>query len=249
MDFKKFLYVIENISSEIYLFILVFLLQNKPFTNSALYEYEKQKSSFLKVTGPKNTLLTVEPGQMVKSPNLNSKFSPSVHISRSPVLNNTNIKSSFKIDDKNESKNYLLKIAGLNNNNNLSINNNSNNSSNNNLQIPSDFKRTEHKSKTVQQTAPLNINIIEPTVPVSRKERHDLKNIDEVKPVTKDSKNDYEDLPITPATKISNVSIENLYPEEYKGDNIHEGHLYKITDNKQVKRLWFKLINRDLYCN
>jgi hypothetical protein len=245
MDYKRFLYVIENISSEIYLFILVFLLQNKPFTNSALYEYEKQKTSFLKVTGTKNSLLSNSPGKMVKSPNLNSKFSPSVHMSKSPVLNNTNITNSFKIDDKSDSKNYLLKVAGL------GANNNSNNNSNNketSLKVPTEFKRSEHKSKTVQESGPLKINIIEPTVPVNRKERHNLKNIDEVKPVQKDSKNDYEDLPITPASKVSNASIENLYVEEFKGDNIHEGHLYKITDDKQVKRLWFKLINRDLYC-
>jgi hypothetical protein len=230
MDFKRFLYVIENVSSDIYLYILVFLLQNKPFTNSALFEYEKQKSSFLKLTGNNPTSPSK---RLVASPNVNSKFSPSVTISKSPVMKST-LTADFKLEDNSPPKNYLLKVAGLN-----GAKPNGNNS-------PVEIKRSDARAKT-QMNATLKINIVEPTVPVNRKERHNLKHIDEVKPKPKDSKNDYEDLPIMPATKVSNASIEGLY-EEVDGDIILDGHLYKITDDKQVKRLWFKLVNRDLYC-
>jgi hypothetical protein len=234
MDYKRFLYVIENISSEIYIYVLVFLLQNKPFTNTALGEYEKQKTNFLKVTTPTSNLSS-SPTKLLASPNINSKFSPSVAISRSPLLNTS---PGFRLDDKEESKNYLLKVAGMGMGNNP----------------PVEFKRTETKSKTVQMNQPLKINIVEPTVPVNRKIRHNLKNIDEVKPQLKDSKNEYENLPITPAAKVSNNSVEK--PDDLEEDSdsdegidmVFEGHLYKITEDKQIKRLWFKLINRDLYC-
>lgn len=27
-----------------------------------------------------------------------------------------------------------------------------------------------------------------------------------------------------------------------------EGYLYKITKSKKVKKLWFRMVNKDLYC-
>jgi hypothetical protein len=235
MDYKRFLYILENVCSDIYLFLLIFLLQNKPFTNSALGEYEKQKTSFLKVT-TNTTSLTSSPGKLLASPNLNSKFSPSVAISKSPVMNSQN--SLFRLDSaKEESKNFLMKFAG------------GNTGVNTNLDVP---KRTDQKSKTVMNNH-VDINLVGPTVPVNRKVRNNLKNIEEVKPRQKDSKNEYEDLPIFPAAKVSNANItpmdvDDEYEEDDKGDIIYEGHLYKISEDKTIKKLWFKLINRDLYC-
>jgi hypothetical protein len=237
MDYKRFLFVCENVCSDIYLFLLVFLLQNKPFTNSALGEYEKQKNTFLKVSSNHNLSVTGSPGKLLASPNLNSKFSPSVTISKSPVLTSSPQTSAFRLDGKKEeSKNLLLKMAGIG------------------LSKTDDIKRTDTKSKTVQQNVPININLVGPTVPVNRKIRNNLKNIDEIKPMEKDfSKMNFEDLQILPATKVSNTSVDKMdVDDEYEEDGrdiILEGHLYKITDDKQIKRLWFKLVNRDLYCN
>jgi hypothetical protein len=238
MDYKRFLYVLENVSSDIYIYILLFLLQNKPFTNSALFEYEKQKTSFLKLNSTNN--FPSSPSKLVASPNIHSKFSPSIQLSKSPVMKSSALGADFKLDgEKNESKNFLLGVAGL------GAKKGTNNSPG---ELKIELKRADNRAKTVQMNAPLKINIVEPTVPVNRKERHNLKNIDDgVKPTQKDSKNEYDDLPIIPASKVSNASIEKLELED-TSDIIFDGHLYKITDDKTVKRLWFKLVNRDLYC-
>jgi hypothetical protein len=233
MDYKRFLYVLENICSDIYLFLLVFLLQNKPFTNSALGEYEKQKSSFLRVSSGSGLSVSSSPGKLLASPNLNSKFSPSVTLSKSPLMNSST--SAFRLDTggKEESKNFLMKVAGMG------------------KQPLDEMKRTENKSKTVMMNNPIGINLVGPTVPVNRKVRNNLKNIEEIKPMPKDSKNDYEDLPIIPAAKMSNSNIEPMDvddDDDCERDIMFEGHLYKIADDKTIKKLWFKLINRDLYC-
>jgi hypothetical protein len=144
---------------------------------------------------------------------------------------------TVKISGKEESKNFLLKVAGMGR-----------------PGEKEEPKRTEIKSKTVKMDNNFGINLVGPTVPVNRKVRNNLKNIEEVKPRKDDIKMDYEDLPITPAAKISNsnvvpMDVDDEFDEDDDGDIIFEGHLYKIADDKTIKKLWFKLINRDLYCN
>jgi hypothetical protein len=213
--------------SDIYLFLLVFLLQNNPFTNSALGEYEKQKTSFLKVTTISTNLTT---GKLLVSPNLNSKFSPSVTISKSPVMDAQ--PSLFKLDaGKEDSKNFLMKFAGGSSANDGP-------------------KRSDQKSKTVMMNN-LGINLVGPTVHVNRKIRNNLKNIEEIKPRNQDSKNDYDDLPIIPASKVSknaNITRMLMTNKKMKMVKISSSNLYKISDDKTINKLWFKLINRDLYC-
>jgi hypothetical protein len=222
---------VENVCSDIYCFLLVYLLQNKPFTNSALGEYEKQKTSFLKVTT--SNIVMASPGKLIASPNLHSKFSPSIAISKSPVMTAS---TAFKIDGKEESKNFLMKVAGIG-------------------KAPEDLpRRGELKAKTVEPNNEVSVNLVGPNIPVNRKIRNNLKNIEEIKPRTQEIKSDYEDLPITPAAKVSNPNIEPMDVDDdgdfddSNNDIRYEGSLYKIADDKNIKRLWFKLVNRDLYC-
>ena len=42
LKYNSFLNVIENLSSEIFLYILIFLLENRPFSKKTLDEYEGQ---------------------------------------------------------------------------------------------------------------------------------------------------------------------------------------------------------------
>jgi hypothetical protein len=217
MDYKTFLYTIENISSDIYLFVLLFLMQKRPFTNVTLDEYEKQKSSFLKVNSS-----PVNCNKLLASPNKNSKFIPSLTIMKSPRLG-----SSLRLDNKGESQNVLLKMTGL---------------------VKEESKRTELKSKTVQyKNDNLKINLIEPTVPVNRKVRNNLKEIDNVKEKERNNRH-YDEFEIFPAVKMSDSSLSDFGFDEPEEDIRHEGFLHKLTDQKQVKRLWFKLIHKDLYC-
>jgi hypothetical protein len=72
MDFKTFKNVIENVNSDIYLMIYMFLLENKPFTKENLKSYQnistKKKTSTNKVTSSEVDLIV--------SPSQHSNFSP-----------------------------------------------------------------------------------------------------------------------------------------------------------------------------
>lgn len=101
IDYSTFLYVLENVASEIFLYILIFLLENRPFNKKTLEEFEGQRkyNTLFKVT--KSGTKTPNPRMnnpkrfMIASPSLISKFSPSVTITKSPywktrTMNNLN---------------------------------------------------------------------------------------------------------------------------------------------------------------
>ena len=70
MDFKTFKNVIENVNSDIYLMIYIFLLENKPFTKENIKSYQNIKK---KKDSSKNTASEVN---LIMSPSKNSYFSP-----------------------------------------------------------------------------------------------------------------------------------------------------------------------------
>jgi hypothetical protein len=43
------------------------------------------------------------------------------------------------------------------------------------------------------------------------------------------------------------ISQEDDSDEEDEGEVRFEGYLYKITQSKKIKKLWFKLVHKDLY--
>ena len=69
MDFKDFRYIIENINSDIYLMIYLFLLENSPFSNKNLELYQNCHSPRRKSPNRKEKLL-------IASPTKNANFSP-----------------------------------------------------------------------------------------------------------------------------------------------------------------------------
>jgi hypothetical protein len=124
-------------------------------------------------------------------------------------------------------------------------------------------------------------NGIGKNIPVLRKNRNNLKDIENLESskyfsINNDNKNKKEkeetDFPIMPALKYKsegrvknktstedlNELVSQLNIEEEKGEKTnqqeefneikHEGYLYKITNTKKLKRLWFKLLHKDLYC-
>lgn len=97
IDYKKFLYNIENIGSEVYFYIFTFLLENKPFSKLNVMQYEKQIPLVqFKTNDPTNknfnsyiekakTIQGKKPS-LIATPTLNSKLSPSVTLSKSPAM-------------------------------------------------------------------------------------------------------------------------------------------------------------------
>ena len=127
IDYKTFLYNIENISSEIYIYILAFLLEKKPFSKSNVIQYEKQiksltSSNFHSFLNGNNFNYFVDKAnslfnkktKYIQSPNLHSKLSPSIILSKSPAIR--------KISRDFPSDKFDLKLnLSDNNKNNLSF--------------------------------------------------------------------------------------------------------------------------------
>jgi len=98
-------------------------------------------------------------------------------------------------------------------------------------------------------------------IPIIRKNRNNLKNIEEMPKNT--FKSTYNDLPISgalkqskkPAIDVKMEDAEHMQKKdevEYDSDDDiqdvkYEGYLYKITQSKKLKKLWFKLLGKDLY--
>ena len=85
MNYFNFVKVIENVNSDIYFLILLFLYDKKPFSKIGLIEYEKQKklTSNDKVLSPKSKL--------VKTPSKKSSFSSCLTNLRSPNRKKTSL--------------------------------------------------------------------------------------------------------------------------------------------------------------
>jgi Ca2+-binding EF-hand superfamily protein len=269
IDYFKFVYILENICSDIYFFILIFLYEKKPFSKITLQEYEKQVNSFLKIS--KTPTLTNN-GKLLASPNLQSKFSPSIAIGKSPSLLTKSLNFASTSTSK-DAKDFLMKFSGNTAGGQeertgrtqrfLSVQETSKSPFKIKTQITIGPKKDLVETmKTVQQQ----------TTAVNRKPRNNLKNIEQG--TTPQSKNIYTDLPIIPAVKlgktdksdtltekISQLTItpmdvdddykdlrkEDCCSDEEDGITKCEGYLYKLTETKKVKKLWFKLIHKDLY--
>lgn len=274
LDFNKFIQVIEHTCSDLFFYILIFLMEKKPFTNSGLSVYEKQKSP--RAESPKKY---ESPPKMVVSPNKKTKFTPSAHLSRSPNIEKKSI-DGLKLEESNE---YINKLTGRVHDKSQTVKE---------TQTPSlsTFLKAKEKEK---EKSGKNSQVQSPLPHVNRKLKANLKNIEaNVQPVIQ-IKNVYNDIPIIPAfkqtvkTRSSKPDINIIGSEsssmtanstiiEQKTDFIstgiegltlnlceksnssnsldgyeeivkHEGYLYKLTENKKVKKLWFKLYDRDLY--
>ena len=235
INYNEFIYLIENIGSDIYLLILLFLLENKPFNKNAINEFHNENEN------NKN------------SPN---KVNKRIKFIASPLNINTNLKlNNFFQRVNKKRKTYTAKL---------------------NVKKMSFWKNKIGTQKQKNQNEEENIifdneeNNLE-NIPVKRKTN--LNTEDESIKSNKNINNiEYKDLNLMPAYKydkinkdydISEISENNekknideniIYfndeeIEEEDDDNFvkFEGYLYKLIDNIKLKRLWFKLLYKDLY--
>lgn len=101
LDYKKFKSIIEEKNSDVYLFLLIFIMQNRPFKKQTIEYYLGCLKNVSK--SPTNT-----GSKLIASPTTTSKFSPSQFLSNSPVMKNK------KLKEKN-GLNMLGKYTGKNN--------------------------------------------------------------------------------------------------------------------------------------
>ena len=109
LDLDKFKDITENVSSDIFLFILIFLMEKKPFSKKTIKEFKGRTFTSASIRINKSPVLS---SKLIASPNLHSKFSPSVTISRSPMMTKRITLNTLHGKDNKESKNLLMKLAG-----------------------------------------------------------------------------------------------------------------------------------------
>lgn len=119
LDIKKFNFAVENVSSDIFLFVLIFLMQKKPFSKSLIEEFAAKNNNGEFKKSPSFSK------RLIASPNLQSKFSPSVIISKSPSMKSRDLgitQTSNRLGGNltlgvegsagaQQSKNFLMKFA------------------------------------------------------------------------------------------------------------------------------------------
>lgn len=172
---NQFIDVIENVSSDIFLFILIFLFDKKPFSNSSIKEFEgkKLKTSLIKINRTPNLS-----SRYIASPNLQSKFSPSVAIRKSPMMTKRfQLESASNSSILNkagmESKNLLMKFAGKDNSNSSQSSTSKN--------LLNKYSQISLKEKEKGENGDTDENVSIKFIPVNRKKRNDLKKLESLK--------------------------------------------------------------------
>jgi hypothetical protein len=204
MDYSTFCEVIDTKNSDIMLFLLIYLLESRPFTQRSLEEYCNRELT-------KTPLLSTS-RHYVASPSLKSKFTPSLTISKTPLMQ----KKILENAGVNSKSNILSKYAGM---------------GNKKIANPLDQYTkgsSEKKDKDVK---------VEP----NRKNKVNLRSLEE----------ENDDKPFQDKSKISKQEalIEEVDSDDEDDEVKYEGYLFKITETNKLKKLWFKLYNKDLYCN
>ena len=269
MDFITFKNTIENVNSDIYLMIYLFLLENKPFTKENIKSYKSKikKNETTEKDKEKEKEKKAE-SKLIMSPSKNSSFSPYKAFARAKGKRKTTVVQKeidfnqlLKSTNQDEKEEFQSKI------------------------VPSEFKRKGKKRRTVQYESNVMSlqEIQEEELKKKNIKQERLKDLVKKK-IKKDEITD-EQIQIKPAfkqkikkkstskskpkNKNNNKNILNEKPslrfnddseesddesdssseeEEEEDEDIlkYEGTLYKLVDGK-MRDLYFKLIHKDLY--
>ena len=269
MDFITFKNTIENVNSDIYLMIYLFLLENKPFTKENIKSYKSKikKNETTEKDKEKEKEKKVE-SKLIMSPSKNSSFSPYKAFARAKGKRKTTVVQKeidfmqlLKSTNQDEKEEFQSKI------------------------VPFEFKRKGKKRRTVQYESNVMSlqEIQEEELKKKNIKQERLKDLVKKK-IKKDDITD-EQIQIKPAfkqkikkkstskskpkNKNNNKNILNEKPslrfnddseesddesdssseeEEEEDEDIlkYEGTLYKLVDGK-MRDLYFKLIHKDLY--
>ena len=287
MNFDQFKNTIQNQKSDVYLQIILFLYQKKPFTSENIKslkpEYTKKE---LEENQKKKILyenqMTKRKSVKIKNPNQLSMLSPArKFFRRSFLLTGINLNDEQQDSNKKFSKSTNPNI--LNNSTNLThseidlkksvfMNNSSifSSQSESDIPIPNglEIKNLENSINPYDK----NISIVrldnEGTFENEKKES--LNNINEVienshqryssptkylqeksnfsKPFLKNSINVGANLlPINEEINDNEKNNENELDEENQEKVHYENWVYKLTENKYLKKFYLVLLNKDIY--
>ena len=201
IDLNEFTDVIKNKNSDIFLFILVFLYEHRPFSMETVKNLENIKKS--PELSPKKDIF-------IASPNLDSNFIVSQTLQKSPAMKNKGL------NDKNKNIYKNMKYLGLLSGRNLNLeqeNNNVNNNLNNNNNINKTENKVVFSLKIPTGNNNNNENIINDNNINNINEKNDLINLEEKeqkKPKRKHLKN------------ISDKTDKNEENKKYDDENEEE---------------------------
>ena len=257
MDFKTFKNVIENVNSDIYLMIYIFLLENKPFTKENLKSYQNIKT---KKKDPNNKDSTTEE-KLIMSPSKNSNFSPYKSVLRGKkkrtTVMNTNLDiQKLLIDTKSgmeskEKESNEFKRKGKKRRTTVKY-----------QSKIMDLKDDDDKKNKIKEGRVKDLtrkrkqkNVEEEQIQIKpafkqKIKKKDNKSNSKQKNKKKKDKDEDNDLSLSfndesPSDDSDNDDEEE---EEEEEENIlkNEGYLYKLVDGK-MRELYFKLVHKDLY--
>ena len=233
-DFKK---VIEEVNSDIYLMIYLFLLGNKPFKKENIESYIKPEER--KAHSPKS------PKKMIASPSKNTHFSPYKKLGKrkSVVLDSGTIDNIHKIIDsplKSPNDKRFKRRKSVEKKEPLIL------LQNMELGNEEDKKEKEINDKRVHQIADI----------MNKKKKYNEGDI-ELKPAYKQSKkkksnkdkDDQDEEVMLDRSSDSGEDSESEENYEFEDDEEiikYEGYLYKLID-KKMRKLYFKLLHKDLF--
>ena len=274
MEYKDFRYIIENVNSDIYLMIYLFLLENRPFSNRNLESYQS-------IDGSKSPTKKDSPSKkeklLIASPTKTANFSPykrfrrqscSINLDKNSkdILKNMKVLQSkspskdFEKDPeinipkkKNTSKmlKEVIKLQPLGDEDKTTPSSFKNSKNDKEL----DFKRVDElvtikKKKEIRDSE----SPIKPVFRQSSKFGTNLRknekkkvenNIQIIDNEEEDEKKDEEE-DEEHRDSSNDSSFEALEDSnESKGIN-YQGKLYKFANDK-FKELWFKLVYKDLF--
>ena len=244
-DFKK---VVEEVNSDIYLMIYLFLLETKPFKKENI-------DSYLKPEERKSPVKSPSPKKMIASPTKNTQFSPYKRFvkRRSVVLEPNKMDDLHKLMETSPSpknvdspKNKGRRRKSLESeplillkNMDLPKEEGKKNKEINNKRIQQITNRQNKKKKYAEG----DDITIEPAYKQSKKKKMDNNPLVSNKFMDEDE----EKIIDRNSTESENSESEENYEIDDDEEVLkYEGYLYKLVENK-MRKLWFKLVHRDLY--
>ena len=274
---KEFIHIIEHINSDMFLFILIFLLEKRPFNEKTIELLENIKKSPKLEKSPKFN-------KLIASPTLNSVFQPSSTISRSPGFIKKKSLTHAKIELEKEERikknqeqlskqnSLLLNLAGIRLNKPVKKNTpqfkpnvNMINKKNNEMisQIKEKEKHTLPSRKGRKILNELNSIYNNINTTNSNDNTLDLSNEILLEPARHfesvpssithqqcnetENENDSSDENINDNNSINDNDDDN---NEYHQDKIkgnYSGYIYKVLNTNKLRKMWFSLIYKDLY--
>ena len=259
---KEFIKIVEDVNSDIFLYIIIFLLEKRPFNNKTIENLDNIKKS----PNAGNAHNAQTEIRLIRSPRSNSIFQPCAMISNSPGVlrtkstemvvssNQKNVmletKAQMKIDKCNKAD-MLFKLSGVYNNNKEHI-------AGINVEHVGDhnekYSQPIRKNRQVFTTGthPNNSSNSNNTIINEQDKVNIINNIEQLlearqfefkeqtkEPNDDDSEDSYES---SPSTSNNNSHIKDEEKNAY-----YSGYIYKITPKKQLKKIWFCLIYKDFY--